>query len=64
MLSQDIDVSSIFPSVVKNVVSPNAEIKRLTHMYLVHYADVEPDTILLSINTFQKDMYVLYTNDS
>jgi AP-3 complex subunit beta len=56
MLSQDVDVSSIFPSVVKNVVSPNAEIKRLSHMYLVHYADVEPDTILLSINTFQKDM--------
>jgi AP-3 complex subunit beta len=56
MLSQDVDVAPVFPSVVKNVVSANAEVKRLTHMYLVHYADVEPDTILLSIASFQKDM--------
>jgi vesicle coat complex subunit len=34
-------------------------------MYLVHYADVEPDTILLSINTFQKDMYIqIYLENS
>ena len=56
MLSQGIDVSGAFPSVVKNVVAPNNELKKLVHMFLVHYADVEPDVILLSINTFQKDM--------
>jgi AP-3 complex subunit beta len=56
MMSQGSDVSIAFPSVVKNVVSSNSELKKLVHMYLVHYADVEPDTILLSINTFQKDM--------
>lgn len=34
-----IDVASLFPSVVKNVISPHLEIKRLVYMFLIHYAD-------------------------
>jgi AP-3 complex subunit beta len=56
MLSMGTDVAGAFPSVVKNVVSTNTELKKLVHMFLVHYADVEAETVLLSIATFQKDM--------
>ena len=50
------DVSQFFPWVVKNVVSQNFEVKKLTYVYLVHYAEMQPDAVLLSVNSFQKDM--------
>jgi len=50
------DVRPLFPSVVKLVVTPHMELKRLVYMFLVHYGELEPDNILLSINTFQKEM--------
>jgi len=56
MTSKGKDVSSLFPSVVKNVVSKNIELKKLVYMYLVHYAELEPDSSLLAINSFQKDL--------
>ena len=43
-----------FSSIVKNVASPNIEIKKLVYIYLLHYAESEPDLALLSINTIQK----------
>ena len=45
-----------FSSVVKNVASPNIEIKKLVYIYLLHYAESEPDLALLSINTIQKSL--------
>ena len=45
-----------FSSVVKNVASPNVEIKKLVYIYLLHYAESEPDLALLSINTIQKSL--------
>ncbi|KAL8730686.1 MAG: hypothetical protein Q9166_003878 [cf. Caloplaca sp. 2 TL-2023] len=45
-----------FSSVVKNVASPNIEIKKLVYIYLIHYAESEPDLALLSINTIQKSL--------
>jgi len=45
-----------FSSVVKNVASPNIEIKKLVYIYLVHHAEQEPDLALLSINTIQKSL--------
>ncbi|KAL1872799.1 hypothetical protein VTK73DRAFT_1270 [Phialemonium thermophilum] len=45
-----------FSSVVKNVASPNLEIKKLVYIYLVHHAEQDPDLALLSINTIQKSL--------
>src|SRR5271167_2120954 len=45
-----------FSSVVKNVASPNLEIKKLVYIYLLNYAEAEPDLALLSINTIQKSL--------
>lgn len=45
-----------FSAIVKNVASPNIEIKKLVHIYLLHYAESEPDLALLSINTIQKSL--------
>lgn len=46
----------LFSSVVKNVASPNFEIKKLVYIYLIHHAEQEPDLALLSINTIQKSL--------
>lgn len=45
-----------FSSVVKNVASPNIEIKKLVYIYLLQYAESEPDLALLSINAIQKSL--------
>ena len=45
-----------FSSVIKNVASPNIEVKKLVYIYLLHYAESEPDLALLSINTIQKSL--------
>eukprot|EP01134_Creolimax_fragrantissima_P007651 CFRG7651T1 len=56
MLSSGQDIAYLMPSVVKQVVSPDVEVKKLAYMYLVRYAEEEPDIALLSINSFQKDL--------
>ncbi|GBC07185.1 hypothetical protein RclHR1_00730034 [Rhizophagus clarus] len=56
MISKGRDVSEFFPDVVKNVASQNLEIRKLVYIYLLRYAEQEPDLALLSINTFQKDL--------
>eukprot|EP01133_Synstelium_polycarpum_P016718 gene16718-19872_t len=56
MLSKGRDVSEVFPQVVKNVIAKNLELKKLVYMYLVHYAEIEHDSALLAINTFQKSL--------
>ena len=48
------DASELFPSVVKNVVSKNIEIKKLVYAYLIRYAEDQQDLALLSISTFQR----------
>jgi AP-3 complex subunit beta len=48
------DVSEYFPYVVKNIVVPSLEVKKLVYTYLVHYAEFVPDMALMSISTFQK----------
>jgi AP-3 complex subunit beta len=45
-----------FSSVVKNVASPNIEIKKLVYIYLLHYAESDPDLALLSVNAIQKSL--------
>lgn len=56
MISKNRNVSAHFAQVVKNVASPNLEIRKLVYIYLLRYASSEPDLALLSINTFQKDL--------
>ncbi|PKY03667.1 putative AP-3 adaptor complex subunit beta [Aspergillus campestris IBT 28561] len=45
-----------FSAVVKNVANTSLEVKKLVYIYLVHYAEAEPDLALLSINTIQKSL--------
>ncbi|KAK2882648.1 hypothetical protein FQN49_000122 [Arthroderma sp. PD_2] len=45
-----------FSAVVKNVASPNIEVKKLVYIYLLHHAEAEPDLALLSINAIQKSL--------
>ncbi|RPB05945.1 hypothetical protein L873DRAFT_1756255 [Choiromyces venosus 120613-1] len=54
MMSRGIDCSEFFADVVKNVASPTLEIKKLVYIYLLRYAESEPDLALLSINTIQR----------
>ncbi|CAG8508232.1 2712_t:CDS:10 [Ambispora gerdemannii] len=56
MISKGRNVSEFFPDVVKNVASQNIEIRKLVYIYILRYAEQEPDLALLSINTFQKDL--------
>lgn len=56
MMSGGEDVSYLFPSVVKHIVSQEMEVKKLVYVYLVRYAEEQPDIALLSINSFQKDL--------
>ncbi|CAD7934967.1 unnamed protein product [Amoebophrya sp. A25] len=50
------DCGDLFPHVVKNVPTTSLELKKLTYIYLVTYADCKPELALLSINSFQKDL--------
>ncbi|PNY23536.1 hypothetical protein TCAP_06520 [Tolypocladium capitatum] len=56
MMYRDHNTLPFFSSVVKNVASPNIEIKKLVYIYLIHHAEHEPDLALLSINTIQKSL--------
>lgn len=45
-----------FSSVVKNVANANVEVKKLVYIYLLHYAESDPDLALLSVNAIQKSL--------
>ncbi|KAI1779655.1 ARM repeat-containing protein [Hypoxylon cercidicola] len=56
MMYRQQKILPFFSSIVKNVASPNIEIKKLVYIYLIHHAEQEPDMALLSINTIQKSL--------
>ncbi|PXF48835.1 AP-3 complex subunit beta-1 [Gracilariopsis chorda] len=56
LISLGKDASTFFPDVVKNVIAPSLDVKKLVYVYLVHYAEEKQDLALLAINTFQKDL--------
>ncbi|KAJ3293375.1 AP-3 complex subunit beta-1 [Rhizoclosmatium sp. JEL0117] len=56
MISKGKVVRGYFPDVVKNVASSSFEVRKLVYIYLLRYAEEEPDLALLSINTFQRDL--------
>ena len=55
-MSSGAEVAYLFPNVVRNVATKNMELKKLVYHFLVHYAELEPEASLLSINSFQKDL--------
>ena len=57
LMTKGEDVSSYFAPVIKNVASSSFPVKRLIYLYLLHYAEIEPDLTLLSINTIQKGTF-------
>lgn len=55
-MSKGRNMEALFAQVVKNVVASSVEIRKLVYIYLLRYAGTNSDLLLLSINTFQKDL--------
>lgn len=55
-ISKGEDGSIYFADVVKSISSSNVVVKSLVLIYLTKYAEIEPDTALLSINSIQKSL--------
>ncbi|CAI4063020.1 hypothetical protein SKDZ_07G5010 [Saccharomyces kudriavzevii ZP591] len=58
MASDDdsIDVQVYFADVVKNITTNDTKVKRLIHLYLLRFAENDPNLTLLSINSLQKSL--------
>ena len=50
-----IDVSGLFPDVLKNLQTDDIEQKKLVYLYLMNYAKTQPELVILAVNTFVKD---------
>ena len=49
------DVSKLFPQVVKCIITPDLELKKLVYLYIINYARAKPVETLLAVNAFKKD---------
>ena len=49
------DVSMLFMDVMKNMESPNIQLKKLIYLYMINYAKSHPDLAILGTNSFRKD---------
>lgn len=47
---------TFFPAVLKTLSNPYPSTRPLVYNYLIHHAELDPDTALLSINTIQKSL--------
>jgi len=56
LISHDEDGTQYFADVVKNVTLSNSRVRALVLIYLQKYAENEPDTALLLINSIQKSL--------
>lgn len=56
MIYQNKPCLPYFSSVVKNVANPNLEVKKLVYIYLLQFAESDPDLALLSVNAIQKSL--------
>lgn len=56
LLAHGEDGLPYFADVVKNVTLPDKQVRQLVLIYLARYAEEEPDTALLSINSIQKQL--------
>jgi len=50
-----LDVSGLFPDVLKNMQTEDLEQKKLVYLYLMNYAKTQPELVILAVNTFVKD---------
>ena len=55
MYSTRLDVSGLFPDVLKNMQTDDLEQKKLVYLYLMNYAKTQPELVILAVNTFVKD---------
>lgn len=53
--NSSIDVSGLFPDVLKNMQTDDLEQKKLVYLYLMNYAKTQPELVILAVNTFVKD---------
>ena len=49
------DVSKLFPNVVKCIITPDLELKKLVYLYIINYARVKPLETLLAVNALKRD---------
>lgn len=56
LICHDEDATQYFADVVKNVTLANSRVRALVLIYLQRYAENEPDTALLLINSIQKSL--------
>lgn len=49
------DVSMLFADVLKRMNTEDVELKKLVYLYIITYARVNPDKVLLSVNSFLND---------
>ena len=56
MMSRGEDAVEFFADVVKNITSQDSKVRNLVLIYITRYAEVEPDTALLSVNSIQKSL--------
>ncbi|WPH04573.1 Hypothetical protein R9X50_00746500 [Acrodontium crateriforme] len=47
---------TFFPAVLKTLSNPYPSTRPLVYNYLLHHAELDPDTALLSVNTIQKSL--------
>jgi AP-3 complex subunit beta len=57
MMTKGRDMHDYFPAIVKLVSTRSFELRRLVYMYILRYAEQEQELALLSINSFQRDVY-------
>jgi AP-1 complex subunit beta-1 len=55
LYSFELDVSGLFPDVLKNMQTDDLEQKKLVYLYLMNYAKTQPELVILAVNTFVKD---------
>lgn len=48
------DVSMLFTDVVKNMATPDLELKKLIYLYIINYAKSHADLAIMAINIFRK----------
>ena len=46
--------SVLFPDVIKNMQTPDLELKKLCYLYLMNYAKSQPDVAIMCISTLTK----------
>jgi vesicle coat complex subunit len=54
-MTYGVDVSPLFTEIIKNMETPNMELKKLIYLYVINYAKTHPDLIIMAINSFRKD---------